>query len=955
MVKKKSFFQPVSHQVRFPDIENKILLFWNKNRIFEKSIKQRSDKNPYTFYDGPPFITGLPHYGHLLGSIAKDLIPRFQTMKGKKIRRVWGWDCHGLPVEEKTERKLGLKNRREIEKIGIEKFIKECRIYVSETSAEWKWYIDHIARWVDMDRAYRTMDLEFMESVIWAFKKLYDRGLIYRGLKTLLYCTRCGTPISKFEIAMDNSYASMQDPAVTVEFVITTAGPFQQVRLLAWTTTPWTLPSNRALVVDPNESYVEFEDKSRGRRYIAAQKRIKDLIQGKNYSQIKKFKGAKLVGLAYQPPYSYISPNKKDFRIYKFKGMVNMDEGTGIVHSAPGFGEIDTEMGRHYGLTLMFNVDDEGKFTDKITDFKGVYVKDADKLIIDDLKKREILFKEEIITHRYPYCYRCQTPLIYRAVKAWFVDIQKIKEEMLQLNENVNWVPNFFKRGRVKNTLKDAPDWCVSRTRYWATIMPIWECRQCGEFKVVGSVEEIEKNSVERIKITDLHRTSVDMIKFKCGKCQGEMKRIPEVLDVWFESGSMPYGERHYPFENKIAFEKAFPADYIVEYVGQIRAWFYYLHALSTGLFHSHCFKNVIVTGVMAGTDGRKMSKSYGNYPDPKKVLEQYGGDALRLYLMGTRLMAGADINITKGEELLEQVKTVLLPLWNSYQFFITYANLHNFEPAEKRVDNPKHILNKWIKSRNQQLINEIDKCLSSYNIPGAVRLLRPFMEDLSTWYIRRSREFFNRGDREFLQTLYQVLVLFIKGTAPIIPFITDEIYQNLVRQITQGSVESVHLCNFPPARKIGLRECSLFEKTDLVRKICSLGHAIRKEKKIKVRQPLSCLTYYWPVRLPAAFEKLIEAEVNVQEVICQIKKITDPQVKLNLRLNKELLAEGQAREWIHQIQQMRKQAGCLRDEWILVYLPQFPKSQNLRFIIKKKTLAQKLLLGKKLAIKRSI
>ncbi|MCJ7827893.1 class I tRNA ligase family protein, partial [Patescibacteria group bacterium] len=607
-------------------------------------------------------------------------------------------------------------------------------------------------------------------SIIWAFKQLYDKDLVYEGAKTLLYCTRCGTPISKFEIAQDNSYALMKDPAVTVKFPIVSEGRFAGTNVLAWTTTPWTLPSNRALVVDPKETYVEFENKTSGQRYLAALKRLEAVLGDDEARVVRKFKGQELLGLSYQPPYDYYPPNKNDFKIYAYSEMVNMEEGTGTVHRAPGFGEIDTQMGIENGLTLMMTIDDAGNFLPEVKKWAGVYVKKADLGIIEDLKKRGLLFKHEQVTHRYPFCHRCETPLIYRSVKAWFINIQKIKRRMLSLNQKINWVPAHFKDGRFKNTIETAPDWCVSRTRYWATVMPIWRCEKCQELRVVGSIKEIEENSIEKVKVTDLHRAEVDPIKFRCS-CGGVMGRIPEVLDCWFESGSMPYAQRHYPFENKKEFEESFPADYIAEYVGQLRTWFYYLLALSTALFDTNSFKNVVVTGVMAGTDGRKMSKSYGNYPDPKGVLEKYGGDALRLYLMGSPLMTGEDINITRGEELVEQIKTIILPFWNSCKFWVSFANLHAFVPKNSQYPAAKNILNQWVIARTKQFVHSLDKEFCDYQLPNAVRLIRPFIDDLSTWYIRRSKEPFRQGNKESLQTLYAVLLRATKAICPVIPF----------------------------------------------------------------------------------------------------------------------------------------------------------------------------------------
>ncbi|MBU1110214.1 isoleucine--tRNA ligase [Patescibacteria group bacterium] len=989
-------YKEIPSKPNFPKQEEGILKFWKENKIFEKSIDQRSKDNPYSFYDGPPFVTGLPHYAHLLGSIAKDIVPRFQTMRGKSIRRVWGWDCHGLPIEEKVEKKLGLKKRRDIEQMGVNDFIKACRTYVSETSAEWNWYIEHAARWVDMDNAYRTMDLKYMESVIWVFKQLYDKGLIYKDIKTLLFCPRCGTPVSKFEIAMDNSYAEMEDPAVIVKLkvkseklkaclaphgagvkslptvalakesqkpaspsggsIVRSGADSSETKsyelpaksyLLAWTTTPWTLPSNRALVVDENEDYVLVKVENDAGNYILAEKRLEDIFSNRSYQIVDKFKGKDIVGLEYEPLYTFFPSNGNDFKVYSYKNMVNMDEGTGIVHSAPGFGEIDTEMGKHHDLTLMFSVDDEGKFVPEVKKWAGVYVKDADPLIIQDLQERNLMFKSERITHRYPYCYRCETPLIQKAQEAWFVNIQKIKKRMIELNEEINWVPEHFKHGRFKYTMEEAPDWCISRTRYWATVMPVWECEKCGASKVVGSIKEIEELGGE--KVSDLHRTGVDHITFKCEQCGGEMRRIPEVLDCWMESGSMPYAERHYPFENQSAFEKSFPADFIVEYVAQVRTWFYYLHALSTALFNSHCFRNVVVTGVMAGTDGRKMSKTYGNYPDPKKALQKYGGDALRLYLMGNPVMMGKDVNMTRGEEIEEKIKTTLLILWNSYRYFITYANIHDLsaiqlcsyvamqQVSKKDRDKQSHshivtwlhslqILDRWIISRLHQFILDFEKNMEAYDIPAAVNSIQPMVSDLSTWYIRRSRDRFAKGEIAAFQTLCYVLKQLVIASAPAIPFVTEEIYQNIR---LDNEPESVHLCDWPEIDESSI-DSKLIEQMALVRQITERGHAARREAGIAVKQPLSkiLVKYDLSEQLSKELTHLIQEELNVKEVetqnlaSLQLGKSGGQQlfVELDTTLTDELIIEGLARELRRKIQDLRKKAGYARDDTITIY-----------------------------------
>ncbi|PJA86496.1 MAG: isoleucine--tRNA ligase, partial [Candidatus Moranbacteria bacterium CG_4_9_14_3_um_filter_42_9] len=589
-----SFKNPKNKTIQ--QLEDEVIAFWKANKIFEKSVEQRSKDNLYVFYDGPPFISGLPHYGHLLGSIAKDVIPRYQAMKGKRVERVWGWDAHGLTVENKVQKKLGIKNRRDIETYGLEKFIQECYKYTSEVSAEWQWYVDKIGRWVDMEHAYKTIDQNYMESVMWAFKQLYDKGLIYEGVRTSLFCPTCGTPVSNFEIAMDNSYKDYEDPAITVAFNVTSEGKFKGVNLLAWTTTPWTIPSNRGLVVDETAEYVEVE--TTDKRYIAAKARANVVFSGLEHKIIATFLGKELVGLSYAPIYDFYAGNDKDFHVYSYPGMVNMDDGTGIVHSAPGFGEIDTEMGNAVGLTLMFSIDDEGKFKQGEAGenpFAGMYYSKVNPVIIEDLQQKDALFKNEKIIHRIPFHDRCETLLIQKAQSSWFVSVSKLKTQLIENNKDINWVPKHLKEGRFKIGVEQAPDWCISRSRFWATPMPVWKSED-GDLIVSGSVAEIEQLSGQ--KVIDLHRPYIDNITIT--KNEKIYKRVPDVLDSWFEAGSMPYAQIHYPFENQAKFEKNFPGDYIVEYIAQVRAWFYVMHVLSTALFEKNSFKNVVSTGVMA-------------------------------------------------------------------------------------------------------------------------------------------------------------------------------------------------------------------------------------------------------------------------------------------------------------------------------------------------------------------
>ncbi len=908
----KYFPKKVPSKLKIFDQESKTIEYWKNKNIFEKSVEQRPKDNPYRFYDGPPFVTGLPHYGSLLGSIAKDVYPRYHTMKGKRVRRVWGWDCHGLPVENSVEKKLGLKDRSDIEKIGLERFIQECRNYVSETSEEWVWYIDHVGRWVDMENAYRTMDLDYMESVIWAFKQLYDRELIYKGYRVSLYCPRCSTPVSKFEIAMDNSYTDMTDKAVTVKFKVRDK---KNLYLLAWTTTPWTLPANTGIAVGEDINYVQIQ--ANKENYILAED-----LKEKYFPKAKvdkKYLGKDLVGWHYEQLFPHLEvDDEKGLRVIA-TDFVSTEEGTGLVHEAPGFGEEDFHAAQEHDIPIVVNVDEDGKYTQEMGDWAGTYVRDANQLIIDDLKKRNLLVEVKNYTHSYPYCYRCETPLIYMAQKNWFVNIQEIKDELLENNENIEWIPEHFKHGRFRNTIETAPDWCVSRTRYWATGMPVWECQNCGETEVFGSVESIEKRS--GMEVTDLHRPDIDRIKFDCKNCDGQMHRIEEVLDCWMESGSMPYAELHYPFENKEQFEESFPSDFISEYTAQLRAWFYYLHVLSTALFKSESFKNCVVSGVLRGTDGRKMSKSYGNYPDPEQVLKKYGGDALRFVLMKSPLMMGvtATANIIEsGCE--EMIKTITIPLTNSLRFWQIYDNLH--QTPETLSEQPTHILDKWIISRTNQFVQQMGSELDNYHTPNAASLIAPYIEDLSTWYIRRSRKRFSSGDKQALWTLKHVLVLFAKACAPIIPFISEFVYQTL-----SGSdqLESVHLCYWPEIEEKEIDE-DLEEKMAVVREIVGQGHAIRKEKGIRVRQPLNKLKVKSAkLKVDEELIELIKEELNVKEVEIEQGK-GELRVELDTKLTPELEAEGQARDLIRDIQRARRKAGLNLDDKVIIHTPDWPK-----------------------------
>ncbi len=904
-----------------PQMEEQVLSFWLDNKIFEKSVEKNPKENLYVFYDGPPFISGLPHYGHLLGSIAKDVIPRFQTMKGKRVERVWGWDAHGLTVENKVQKKFGIKNRRDIEKFGLQRFAEECYNYTRDVSAEWDWYVNKIGRWVDIKNAYRTTNKEYMESVMWTFKQLYDKGLVYEGIRTSLFCTKCGTPVSNFEVAMDNSYKDVEDPAITVKFKILSEGEFKDVFVLAWTTTPWTVPSNRALVLDKDADYslVECEKE----KYVAANLRLAEVFVEKEYKVLKTVKGSDLVGLKYDPPFKYYKGKEGEFEIYHYDGMATMDEGTGIVHSAPGFGEIDSEMGKHFGLTLMLTIDDEGKFIPgdgETNPYSGMFYKDADPSLITDLESAGLLFKNEKVTHRFPYHDRCDTLLIQRAQHSWFVNVASLKERMSELNEEINWIPNHLKNGRFGQNIVQQPDWCISRNRYWATPMPVWEAED-GERIVISSVKELEELSGQ--KVEDLHRPFIDRIVIK--KDGKEFKRRTEVLDSWLDAGSMPWCQIHYPFENKEKFEANFPGDYIVEYIAQVRAWFNVMHILSTAVFDSNSFKNVISTGVMAGSDGRKMSKTFNNYTDPKVVIETYGGDSLRLYLMGSPLMVGENANFEEAE-LRTKLRNVMNPLWNSAKYFETYASA--FDWKDKGEFKSENILDIWITARLHEVVKTISESLETYYIPQSARAVEEFVDDLSRWYVRRSRERISAGDEEAIGTLFYVLRNFCEAAAPVIPFMTESIYQLLKKFSPNLREESVHLEKYPDHDPAFVElNRSLIDEMKNVRELVSYGLSIRSDRKISVRQPLSKIVVAGLSVSHPELSLLVQDEVNVKDVqyvdsvsgdLASVS-FSNVTVGLDLNINEQLKMEGMAREFVRKVQEKRKEMGLVVGDTIEV------------------------------------
>jgi len=903
-------FKKVDPKMSFPKMEEEILKFWEEQKIFEKSVERPAPKGDYVFYDGPPFATGTPHYGHIVGSVMKDVVPRYWTMRGYRVERKWGWDCHGLPIENIAEKELGIKRKTEIEEMGVEKFNEFCRSKVLDYVSEWKKVITRLGRWADMENAYKTMDLPYMESVWWVFKELWDKGLIYEGYRSMHICTRCETTLSQQEVS--EGYKDIRDLSAIAKFeLVDEPGTF----VLAWTTTPWTLIGNVALAVGEDIDYVKI--KSGDENLILAKNRLTDVMKDKEYGIISEFKGKELIGKKYKPLFDYyvgkgIQNEENGWKIYA-SDFVTTEEGTGVVHIAPAFGEDDLNLSYQYKLLFVQHVGMDGIIKKEAVDFAGMSVKpledhqSTDVSVIKYLAKNNLLFAKEKYEHSYPHCWRCDTPLINYATSSWFVKVTDVKEKAINLAKDINWSPAHMKEGRFGNWLEGARDWSISRQRYWASCMPIWKC-ECGEIKVFGSISELEK--VSNQKITDLHKHTVDKITFKCEKCGGEIKRISDVLDTWFDSGSMPYAQMHYPFENKEKFEKGFPAEFIAEGVDQTRAWFYYLHVIATAIKDSRAYNNVIVNGIVVGEDGKKLAKRLKNYPDPMEMFGKYGADAMRFYLMSSPVVAAENL-VLKESDVADLVRGMLRMLWNSYSFFVLYANIDKFQAKDGKLK-AKNLLDKWIVSELNTLIKEVNEAMENYELNKACRLFPKFIDNLSNWYIRRSRKRFWKSEddndkNEAYQTLYTVLVELSKSMAPFTPFVAEEIYKNLANK------ESVHLDDFPVADEKLIDE-KLNNNMDKARLYVNAGLKLRAEAKIKVRQPLYEL--YVKEELDEELFNIISEEVNVKKVL--VDKNIDL-AKLNINIDNDLALEGQAREIIRFIQEMRKVAGYDVDNRIKV------------------------------------
>jgi isoleucyl-tRNA synthetase len=964
-------YKSVDPKVNFPKLEEEILSFWEKNKIFEKSVSQRAGQEEFVFYDGPPFATGLPHFGHFVPSTIKDIIPRYQAMKGRHVERRFGWDCHGLPVETLIEKELGLNSKSDIERYGVEKFNEACRVSVLRYVKEWRHYISRLGRWVDFDNDYKTMDADYMETIWWVMKSLWEKGLLYEGYYILPYCPRCATVLSNHELTL-GGYRDVHDPAITIRFKVrgerlpprseassarpeagrpgasplppsageTPATPphdpkaenpveFAQQTpgrnptgfapqspaapqgggltdaldghsyFLAWTTTPWTLPSNLALTVGPDIDYVLVSDLSSDKsgdgevRYILAEARLPAYYKSAGeYRIIQRFKGADLVGLEYEPlfPYFAWAAEQNAFRVYP-GDFVSTEDGTGIVHTAPGFGEDDQRVLKGTGVPVICPIDAECRFTAEVPDYQGLFVKDADKAIMERLRAEGKLVKREQILHSYPHCWRCGSPLIYRAVSSWFVNVEKIKGDMLDANSKIYWVPDHIKAGRFGKWLEGARDWAISRNRYCGNPLPIWKCQDCGKTICVGSRAELKELSGTELE--DLHKHFVDGVTINCG-CGGVMRRIPEVLDCWFESGAMPYAQNHYPFENKEFFDEHFPADFINEGLDQTRGWFYTLTILASALFKKPAFMNCVVSGLVLASDGKKMSKSLKNYTDPMNVVNSFGADALRLFLIHSAVVKADDLRFS-DDGVKEVLKSIILPLWNAYSFYVTYANIDGAEPGSA-PENPSNPLDKWILSVAETLVEKVSAALDSYDLSRAVDPVLEFIDFLNNWYIRRSRRRFwrasGRGGSAGAETdtdkaeayacLFDALRTFITVAAPFMPFVTDAIWQNLR---LPGEAESVHLLDFPRVRE-ARRDPGLEFKMAAVQHTVSMGRALRSQYNIKVRQPLSKVELV--TRNPAEKAVLLEMAEIIREEL-NVKNVS-------FRDNEEDLVEYQAR-----------------------------------------------------------
>ena len=905
----------------FAQLEEQIEEYWQKTDAFKKSVEARDSKQSYIFYDGPPFATGMPHYGHLLASTTKDLIPRYWTMKGYRVERVWGWDCHGLPIENMIEKKLEIKGgKKGIEALGIDKFNEACELEVLRLDKEWEKIISRLGRWVDFKNNYKTMDTSYMESVWWAFKQLAEKGLVYEGRKVILYCPRCSTPLSNFEIAMDNSYQEVTETGTTYKYpVIGEANTF----LLAWSTTPWNKLATPALAVNPTLEYVKV--KQGAEFYILAATTL-SMLKDEPYEVVQHYTGQELEQLQFEPHYDFYPDRQANERIGVVVAdpFVTAEEGTGIVTLAV-YGEDDYRVMLEHHIQRVEHVDEEGKLEAEVTPWAGMFILKANPLVNKDLADRGLIYRDDPHVHSVATCYRCGTRLYYAPLPAWFINVQKLRAELIAQNEHIKWFPKHLKYGRFLKGLENAPDWNISRSRYWGTPMPIWVGKnQAGEIqrRVIGSIDELKQwavNPDQVANLTDIHRQFIDDIAVWIDDAKTiQGTRTPEVFDCWVESGSMPFASRHYPFANQAEFDQTYPAQFVSEYIAQTRAWFYCMHVISVGLFGKPAFQNALTTGTILAEDGSKMSKSKKNYPDPQILIDKYGVDSLRLYLMSSTVMKGENLNFSE-KDVADIRRKVFVIWWNVFAFYQLHADTS--AGFSKPKTTPQHVMDRWIVSRVHTLTAEVTKDLDGYDVVNASRRLMVFVDELSTWYLRLSRERLRAQDnQEASQVFGYVLYTLAQLFAPISPFFPEVVHQAL-----EGDEQSIHHTDWPTVCDANID--SELEKTMLeVKKAVEKAHSVRKDAGIKVRQPLASVTINSPVNSPSPeILNVMAQELNIKEIVWQ--KGSELAVSLNTELTTELQAEGEARELMRSIQQLRKKAGCELHQKVSISAPSWPEA----------------------------
>lgn len=902
--------------LNIPAIEQSLLTFWRANKTFETSVSSRPKDKQYVFYDGPPFATGMPHYGHLLGSTSKDVFPRYWTMKGYRVERVWGWDCHGLPIENMIEKKLGLTHgKREIEEYGIDNFNAACRSEVLRLDGEWKSIIERLGRWVDFDNNYKTMDSTYMESVWWGFKQLSEKGLVYQGKKVILYCSRCTTPLSNFEIAMDNSYSEITDTATTYKYKIN--GTDNQY-LLAWSTTPWNKLATPALAVHPTLEYVTVRQGKE--EYVLASSRL-EILKDEPYEVVSKQTGKDLVKLRFKPHFDFFPDRTTDEKIGVIVAdeFVTDSEGTGVVTLA-AYGEDDYRVMQEHGIQVIEHVDEHGKLKQGVGDWVGRSLNEVNPLVDYELMERNLVYKQEAHAHSVAECYRCGTRLYHAPLPAWFINVQKLKPALKDANEAMNWFPKHLKEGRFGNGLATAPDWNISRSRYWGTPLPIWRAED-GSERIIGSIAELQEwacDPNEVAELTDIHRESIDHIKVWIDDKKTIVgKRVSEVFDCWVESGSMPFASQHYPFENEKKFERAYPAQFVSEYIAQTRAWFYTMHVLSVGIFGKPAVENTLTTGTILAADGNKMSKSKNNFPDPMKVIDTYGADSLRLYLMSSPVMKSE--NLSFNEKEVSDIRKKVFLIWYNCISLYKLNNPEN-KPLQQITTKPKDVLDRWILSRVQTVVAETTEQMDSYNVVDASRGLMQLVQEISTWYVRRSRErLADSNNSESLAVYGTVLTQLARLFAPITPFFAEFVHQQL-----SDETSSIHLLDWPTVNA-ELQDADLETEMSVIRKVVELAHSARAAEGIKIRQPLNSITVWETAKSPSKeILEVLKAETNIKNVVWT-QTTEQHRIELDTKLTPELAAEGSARDLMRSIQVLRRKQGLSKGDHATVAVPEIP------------------------------